>query len=68
MPQPLPALLEELHNKLCAVDTTVEDICLIMARRIITNEVPVPLGELAKLCGLLQLVRESVLEIESFYE
>ena len=67
MSQSLPALLEELHRNLNAVDMTVESICVIMVRQaLVTNEVPVPLGELAKLCGLLQMARECVLEMEEW--
>ncbi len=63
--QSLPALLEELHTKLNAVDITVEAICLVMVRQaLVSNEVPVSLDELAKLCGLLEMARECVAEME----
>ncbi len=69
VPTSLPILLEELHRNMDSVDATVEAICLIMVRRaVVSNEVPVPLGELAKLCGLLRMVRESIAELECVCE
>ncbi len=62
----LPALLEELHHNLDSVDTTVEAICLVMVRQaVVSNEVPMPIGELAKLCDLLDLARRCVQAIEN---
>ncbi len=63
-PKSLPDLLEELNHNLAAVDTTTEAICRVMVRRWAANEVPVPLDKLAKLCGLLQMVRDCVVEME----
>ncbi len=64
--QSSPDLLEELRRDLNTVDMTVEAIGPIMIRQaLVTNEVPVPLGELAKLCGLLEMVRECVVGMEN---
>ncbi len=64
-PKSLPDLLEELNHNLAAVDATTEQICRVMVRRaVVTNEVPVPLDKLAKLCGLLQMVRDCVTGME----
>ncbi len=66
MSKSLPELLKELNTNLNTVDTTTEALCRVMVRRaVITNEVPVPLSELMRLCGLLQMVRECVSEMEA---
>ncbi len=70
-PQSLPALLEELRNKLSAVDTLTETICVVVVQQVIApapDRPRVPVFTLAKLCGLLELVRESVTELEFYCE
>ncbi len=58
--QSLPALLEELHNKLTAVDTLCVMAVTVPARPLL------PVFTLAKLCDQIDRVRESIAELECY--